>query len=81
MVIILVRLFYVMDDFFNFFLFLWFLLVDRFMIYEVKSDVFKKMLGLEMVVGILNLGIEVGCKSLIILFIVVLNLVCKSLLD
>ncbi|KAK0742280.1 hypothetical protein B0T21DRAFT_361014 [Apiosordaria backusii] len=75
------QLLYAMDDFFNPSLFPRPLSADRPATYEAKSDVLKKMLGLEIASGILHSGLEAGRKSLTTLSAAALSVGRKSLPD
>lgn len=72
------RLLYAMDDFLNPSLFPRPPSADRPTTHEAKSDVLKKMLGLETAAGILNSGIEAGRKSLTTLSTAALNVARKG---
>ncbi|KAK4203656.1 putative ubiquitin carboxyl-terminal hydrolase [Triangularia verruculosa] len=79
--IIPARLLFAMDDFFNPSLFPRPSSADRPATHEAKSDVLKKMLGLETAAGILNSGLEAGRKSLTTLSTAALSVTRKSLPD
>ncbi|KAK4179191.1 putative ubiquitin carboxyl-terminal hydrolase [Triangularia setosa] len=73
------QLLYAMSDFFNPSLFPRPLSADRPATHEAKSDVLKKILGLDTAAGIWHSGLEAGRKSLTTLSTAALNVARKNL--